>query len=47
MPAVAQTFIDFDGHAVEKELRQFGMEPLLVSGALDGNEFDIEELSLL
>ena len=45
-PAIAQTFIDFDAHAFEKELHQFGMEPLLVSGALDGNEFEIEELSL-
>jgi hypothetical protein len=44
--AIAQTFIDFDAQAIEKELRQFGMEPLLVSGALDGNEFEIEELSL-
>jgi hypothetical protein len=46
MSAVAQEFIDFDPHAIADELRQFGIEPLLVSGALDGDGSDIEELSV-
>jgi hypothetical protein len=44
--AVVQKFMDFDPHTITKELRHFGIEPSLVSGALDGNEFDIEELSV-
>jgi hypothetical protein len=44
--AVAQTFIDFNEHTIEKELRQYGMEPLLVSEALEGNDRQIDELSL-
>jgi hypothetical protein len=43
---VLQKFMDFDPRVIAKELQQFGIEPLLVSGALRGNEFDIKELSV-
>jgi hypothetical protein len=46
MSAVVQKFIDFDPHAIAEALQQFGIEPLLVSGALDGDGSDIEELSV-
>jgi hypothetical protein len=44
--ADAARFIEFDPLSIVDELQQFGIEPKLVCGALDGDEYKIDELTL-
>jgi hypothetical protein len=45
-PAVIGRFADFDPLTIEAELRRYGIDPLMVCSALEGDEREIEKLSV-
>jgi hypothetical protein len=44
--SIVSRSLEVDPFTMEAELRQFGIDPWLVSAALDGDEYQIEELAL-
>jgi hypothetical protein len=42
----AARFIEFDPFSIEPELRQFGIDPSLVRGALEGDELQVDQMTL-